>query len=60
MLAFEQCYIYNSIGAYNDETPDVSVEVRELKREGDFLILSDTSGYTHIINLTKVFAVTYK
>ncbi|SHK20023.1 hypothetical protein SAMN02745163_03414 [Clostridium cavendishii DSM 21758] len=60
MIAFEQCYIYNSLGAYNEETPDVSVEIKEINRDGDYLTLHDTSGYTHIINLTKVFAVTYK
>lgn len=60
MYGITQCYIYNSIESYNGEAPDVTVEVKDVKQNGDYLTLQDTSGYTHIVNLTRVFAVTYK
>jgi hypothetical protein len=60
MYGITQCYIYNNIDSYNSETPDVTIEIKEIKQNGDYLTLNDTSGYNHIINLTRVFAVTYK
>lgn len=55
-----KCYIYLTLASYDLEKPDIEMEVITVKREGNFLMLEEIDGYSHIINLMDVFAVTYK
>lgn len=55
-----KCYIYLSSTSYNAEEPDIEIDAYDVKRDGDYLMLRDSNGYSHIINLIEVFSVTYK
>lgn len=54
------CYIYLTPAAYNLEKPDVELEAFSVRRDGDYLMIEDKDGYSHIVNLIDVFSVTYK
>ncbi|MBL4934102.1 hypothetical protein [Clostridium paridis] len=55
-----KCYIYLTAGSYNNEKPEISLDVYSVRRDGDYLMIEDTNGYNHIVNMIEVFAVTYK
>lgn len=54
------CYIYLTPSSYNLENPDIELQVFSVKKEGNYLMLEEIDGYSHIINLMEIFAVTYK
>lgn len=53
-------YIYLSEKTYNNERPDIELTVDKVKRDGKIFEVVDTNGYTHVINLDMVFAITYR
>lgn len=52
--------LYTSTESYNNSTPDIVIENAsiEVQREG-MLVIKDSSGYTHLINVNKFVAIVY-
>lgn len=54
-------YIYLSPESYSEERPEIEINrIRSVQDDGTVITLLDDDGFTHRINMSKIFSYTYK
>jgi hypothetical protein len=52
-------YIYYSVKAYNNGSPEVTLKGDILKTTGHNVVITDNEGYEHVISMFKIVAIVH-